>query len=547
MIPILYDSTETAFVSNGLGRLLDCISCKVTEERNGIYECDFEYPVSGTHYDEIYPGRIIGVIHDDAGDVQPFDIVSYSRPINGVVTFHAVHVSYRLTGQVVWATSIMNSNNALTLFGNVPGTPFNYSADFTVNNTWMAAADGVPRTVRQMLGGIEGSFLDAYGGEIEWNRWDVIIHKARGTARNMVIRYGVNMSEYSEDTDYQGTYTSCVPYWTGNVDGKDVIVRGSRVDADMASYSGRRICIPLDLTERFNTRPTDGQLGAMALQIMNGTNTNLPAQSITVNFVRLQDDPEYQDLTGLMACRLCDTIGVVFPRYNMSGRFKIVKAVFDVLKERYEEMELGTPSTTLAQALGITEVPTKSETTANLDISGNLTVGGAITGTGDVSLLGALSFVNSRNILMEDTGGTPRAVLAMSSSNNTVVGYGGYDASQGGTNVYGNNVRLYSRNPIQFNQPLAGLFKTTTESGTVPATSAHSYSTNLSASMTAPDGYNAVGIVGWQSSNFRLYPFRCEVASNSSITFGVTNSTATATSNSTTMYFQVLWMKATSA
>lgn len=547
MIPILYESTETAFVSNGLGRLLDCISCKVTEERNGIYECDFEYPVSGTHYDEIYPGRIIGVIHDDAGDVQPFDIVSYSRPINGVVTFHAVHISYRLTGQVVWAMSIMNSNNALTLFGNVPGTPFTYSADFTVNNTWMAAADGVPRTVRQMLGGIEGSFLDAYGGEIEWDKWGVIIHKARGTARNMVIRYGVNMSEYSEDTDYQGTYTSCVPYWTGNVDGKDVIVRGSRVDADMASYSGRRICIPLDLTERFNTRPTDGQLGAMALQIMNGTNTNLPAQSITVNFVRLQDDPEYQDLTGLMACRLCDTIGVVFPRYNMSGRFKIVKAVFDVLKERYEEMELGTPSTTLAQALGITEVPTKSETTANLAISGDLTVGGAITGTGDVSLLGALSFVNSRNILMEDTGGTPRAVLAMSSSNNTVVGYGGYDASQGGTNVYGNNVRLYSRNPIQFNQPLAGLFKTTTESGTVPATSAHSYSTNLSASMTAPDGYNAVGIVGWQSSNFRLYPFRCEVASNSSITFGVTNSTGTATSNSTTMYFQVLWMKATSA
>lgn len=385
MIPILYESTETAFVSNGLGRLLDCISCKVTEERNGIYECDFEYPVSGTHYDEIYPGRIVGVIHDDAGDVQPFDIVSYSRPINGVVTFHAVHISYRLTGQVVWSTSIMNSNNALTLFGNVPGTPFTYSADFTVNNTWMAAADGVPRTVRQMLGGIEGSFLDAYGGEIEWNKWDVIIHKARGTARNMVIRYGVNMSEYSEDTDYQGTYTSCVPYWTGNVDGKDVIVRGSRVDADMASYSGRRICIPLDLTERFNTRPTDGQLGSMALQIMNGNNTNLPAQSVTVNFVRLQDDPEYQDLANLMTCRLCDTIGVVFPRYNMSGRFKIVKTVFDVLKERYEEMELGTPSTTLAQALGITEVPSKSETTANLSVSGDLTVGGTATITGSAS------------------------------------------------------------------------------------------------------------------------------------------------------------------
>ena len=62
-----------------------------------------------------------------------------------------------------------------------------------------------------------------------------------------------------------------------------------------------------------------------------------------------------------------------------------MKTVFDVLKERYEEMELGTPSTTLAQALGITEVPTKSETTANLAISGDLTVGGTATITGSVS------------------------------------------------------------------------------------------------------------------------------------------------------------------
>ena len=55
-----------------------------------------------------------------------------------------------------------------------------------------------------------------------------------------------------------------------------------------------------------------------------------------------------------MTCRLCDTINVEFPRYNMSGKFKIVKTVYDVLLERFEEMELGTLSTTLSEALGIT-------------------------------------------------------------------------------------------------------------------------------------------------------------------------------------------------
>ena len=113
MIPILYESTETAFETNGIGRLRDCLACKVTEERNGIYECEFEYPVGGAHYDEIQPGRIIGVTHDESGDIQPFDIVGYSRPINGVVTFHAVHISYRLGGMLIWAKNVGTLSTAI--------------------------------------------------------------------------------------------------------------------------------------------------------------------------------------------------------------------------------------------------------------------------------------------------------------------------------------------------------------------------------------------------------------------------------------------------
>ena len=70
MIPILYDTNETEFTSNGLGRLRDAISVKVVEERNSIYECDFEYPVDGVIYDLIQVGRIIGVSHDESTTVR---------------------------------------------------------------------------------------------------------------------------------------------------------------------------------------------------------------------------------------------------------------------------------------------------------------------------------------------------------------------------------------------------------------------------------------------------------------------------------------------
>ena len=353
MIPILYDTNETAFISNGLGRLRDAISVKVVEERNSIYECDFEYPVDGANYEDIQIGRIIGVTHDESEDVQPFDIVSFTRPIDGVVTFHCVHISYRQSYMTVTGSNINSLSAAFTLLKNnaTPTNPFTYETDKTQSTGYLAAADGVPKTVRSMLGGIEGSILDAYGGEYEWDKFKVILHGARGELRNFSIRYGVNMLDYNEELDSSGTYMSCIPYWT---DGTTTVV-GDKQTASGSTITGRGECVPLDVSDKFDSSggtPTKAQVNAMGLSVMNVTNPMIPIQSIKVEFVRLQD-MGYENLSSLMECKLCDTINVVFPFYNTSGQFKIVKTVWDVLADRYESMELGDLPTTLAEALGI--------------------------------------------------------------------------------------------------------------------------------------------------------------------------------------------------
>ena len=348
MIPILYDTNETAFISNGLGRLRDCISCVVTEERNGVYECDFEYPVDGANYDRIQVGRIIGVTHNDSEDIQPFDIVSFSRPINGVVTFHCTHISYRQSYLTVNGTNINSLASAFTLLGTAqPNNPFTYETDKT-STGYMSAADGVPKTVRSMLGGVEGSILDAYGGEYEWDRFRVILHSARGQLRNFTIRYGVNMLDYNEEYDSQGTYSSCIPYWT---DGTTTVV-GDRQDSTGSTITGRGECVPLDVSDKFESQPTKAQVEAMGQSVMSSKNPMIPSQNIHVEFVRLQD-MGYESLENLLQCKLCDSIKVVFPFYNTSGQFKIVKTVWDVLADRYESMELGDLSVSLAEALGI--------------------------------------------------------------------------------------------------------------------------------------------------------------------------------------------------
>lgn len=350
MIPILYEKDETAFVSNGLGRLRDCISCKCVEERNSIYEVDFEYPITGANYDLIKVGRIIGVTHDDRGDIEPFDIVSFSRPINGVVTFHCTHISYRQSYLTVNGSNINSLADAFTMLSNAqPSNPFTYQTDKD-STGYLASADGVPKTVRSILGGVEGSILDAYGGEYEWDKWAVILHQNRGQQRDFSIRYGVNMLDYNEDFDSAGTYSSCIPYWT---DGATTIV-GDRQESGSATITGRGECVPLDVSDKFESKPTKVQVEAMGLTVMNSRQPFLPAQTIHVEFVRLQDMGEFAEYQNLLTCRLCDTIKVVFPYYDTYGYFKIVKTTWDVLMDRFESMELGDLSVTLSEALGIT-------------------------------------------------------------------------------------------------------------------------------------------------------------------------------------------------
>lgn len=351
MIPILYESTETEFSNNGLGRLRDCLRCEVTEERNGVYEVEFDYPINGQNIDNIIPGRIILVEHDETGDTQPFDIYAYSKPINGVITFRARHISYRLTEMTVSGTAISSLSAAFTAFaGSSPACPFTFTTNITTSN-YIAAFDGTPRTIRQILGGVEGSILDSYGGEYVWDGFTVRLLSARGSQKDYTIRYGENLIDFNEDLDYSGTYSAVIPYWTQEA----TVVKGSMVSSGYDGIGGRTVCVPLDLTDKFENQPTAAQLQTAAASYLASNTPYDPGRNITINFVKVTDSYTEETLSRLQTFGLCDSIRVILPKYGINAWYKIVRVVWDVLVERYIEMELGNLSTSLSEALGITQ------------------------------------------------------------------------------------------------------------------------------------------------------------------------------------------------
>lgn len=349
MIPILYEKTETAFTSNGLGRLSDCIRCIATEERNGIYEVEFDYPVTGVLFSEIQEGRIIACTHDEQGDVQPFDIYRRTEPINGVVTFYAHHISYRQNEIVVKPFEAGSATEAIAKIKSqsVNTNPFTYWTNKSVTASFTSEA---PKNARDLLMGEEGSMLDAFGtGEYEFDKFNVKLYLHRGQDTNVSIRYGKNLADFQNEYDVSEAYTAVVPYWLGEVteEGAEestqvlVMLPELFISSGHSVPSGREVIVPMDLSDEFEDAPTIAQLRSRAQSRLTASDAWLPNQTVTVDFVQLWQTEEYAEYAPLQRLRLCDTCGVFVPMYNTALRLKIIRVTYNVLLDRYDQMELG--------------------------------------------------------------------------------------------------------------------------------------------------------------------------------------------------------------
>lgn len=338
MTPILFPSTATVFTSNGIGRLVDCLSCKVTEERNGLYELEMQYPMKGRYFDQLMQMGIIVVIHDDNKDLQPFDIYKITEPIDGVVTVNAHHVSYRLNNIIVEPFTAYSCSAAIAAVktSSANTNPFTFSTDKSVSATYTL---DTPRGARSTLLGEEGSILDVYGkADFKFDKFAVSMLVNRGSATGVTVRYGKNMTGITRVRDSSETYSALAPYWT---DGTNVTMLTEVITGPTTPVSPV-VPIAMDMSDQFEGQPTEAQLRSAAKAWLDSKQPWLGTDNIKVDFVALWQTTDYKDYAEIQRVGLCDTVSVYFTDMGIvSENAKIVKVVYDVLAERYDSVELG--------------------------------------------------------------------------------------------------------------------------------------------------------------------------------------------------------------
>ena len=353
MKPILYNKNETVFTTLGLGVLNETISCVGTEERNGIIEAAFKYPVNGNLYDKIDYDSIVKIKINETSKPQLFRIYKISKPIDGIVTYDAEHISYELNKNPIAALTVSgDAQSALQGVLNSAVVPHGYTArsDISASKFYKFT----PRSVRAAIGDIR----DIYGGELEFDNKEIILHANRGVDTGIIISYGKNLTGFKQDFDVSGVFTAIYPYavkedeTTVTLPEKYISVPGA------GDYSYIR-AMPVDLSSEFkDDELTVAALRQKANEFLTGSAPIGEAMNnIVISFVHLWQTEEYTannvgvDIAALESVNLCDIVTVRHKLYNLTAKAKVIKTKYDVLKERYISIELGTSKEDLSNSI----------------------------------------------------------------------------------------------------------------------------------------------------------------------------------------------------
>lgn len=345
MSMVLFPSGATTFETQGLGSIVDAISCNVHEVLNGEYELEMQYPITGTQYNNFQNRCIIYSKHDPYSEPQAFRIYRITRPMNGIVTIYARHVSYDLAGIPVGVFDANNAQSAMQGLKNnsLVANPFIFE---TTMPTVANFSCQYPQPCRNLLGGQEGSILDVYGGEYEWDEWTVHLQSRRGLDNGVRITYGKNLIDIEQDENIANLKTGIIPYWINSETG-EVIYSSPQIIQAPGEFNFSSV-VPVDFGEQFESQPTPQELAEAGQEYITDNKIGVPTVSIDLSFAQLEQYSLYESTEALERVRIGDTVHVFFAQLGINVSSRVVETNYDPILNRYHSVSVGSVRANIA-------------------------------------------------------------------------------------------------------------------------------------------------------------------------------------------------------
>lgn len=355
---VLYEKKNNDWNSLGLGPLTEAINPLVTREKNGIYDLTFEYPVNGKLFNELKVGRWVTA---NAGPTivarkQKFEIAQITKPKNGIVTVYCEHYRYKLLRSIVTIGIKHENIPAQTALNYLkermqPKGDFSFFSDVGTKSSIDFTDPSKFKNAQEALGGVAGSILDNFGGEYLFDNNQVKLLVEAGKKTNIVIAYGKNLTDITQEESIENTYTS-IYGWAkiGTGDDEEILTLPEiYIDSDYVNnYTERRIQM-VDFSDK---EPKDvTTLRSMVKSYIKSNKVGVPKVSIKASYVDLASSVMDTQLKNLEEIDLCDWVTITFNQLKINTTAQIVKTVWNVSLDRYESIELGESRTDFAKVI----------------------------------------------------------------------------------------------------------------------------------------------------------------------------------------------------
>lgn len=356
MYPKIYLKTETDFAHNGLGFLRDIISCYVEEEHNSTFELEMTYKINGHLYEHLEKGNIIKANASDRLKDQLFRIYKTLKKNENTITVYAEHISYDLAHDTVKNINIKAQSCEYALNEIFRQSDFCTHFKGYSDIQHSASYKMTQKDCLSAIVGTSGSIIDTYGNGAEILRDNFNIHvlNRRGKDDNVLIAYKKNMTGIEIEEDTTDLITRIYPYvkQTDSETNEESIITPSfgYVDSSMVNYYEHPYSRFMDFTEKFDEgeEVTDEKFKTVCEKYFKDNKCDYPKTNYKIQFIALSKTENYKDkYKALEDVGLMDLVIIRDSRFNIDTEAKVIKAKYDVIKEKYENIELGDPRTKL--------------------------------------------------------------------------------------------------------------------------------------------------------------------------------------------------------
>lgn len=352
MIPSLYKKDGTTKI----GELNNCIECLVEEERNGIFEVSIIYPTTDSIFNSLEEENIIVCNANDTLLNQKFRIYMTRKLMSNKIEVFARHISFDLAYDTVNSIDITNQSCEYALNTIFRQSQFSthykgYSDIINSQNYKISMCNCI-----DAIAGKEGSIIDTYGTGAEILRDNTNIHvlNKRGHDNDVTIEYAKNLTGFELEEDTTDLITRIMPYakYNNSETNEEIMIKANAVDSPLINNYSHPYISYIDYSDKFEEgeTPIASKLTEFAKVEYRDNKVDMPKQNYKIEFIPLSKCVGYEGLEDKIS--LCDTVTIKDTRYGIDTKAKVIRTVFDVLKNRYESMELGEPRTTLGDIIG---------------------------------------------------------------------------------------------------------------------------------------------------------------------------------------------------